>query len=228
VYHVYRNSHIITYKALNHRSKHTCSWWSRKKYFSCNIISKFIHSPIFRFWSGCISSILGHVMSHISWWYSGHIIRILVTFPKIFIICMVLTNEVIKTHACSNNHILLVHWVTWHIEKNSLLHFPHTKGSLYNIVNTWMQMIKELLLTTWSWTPPPIWHMISLTLVWCQVCRSVWISSMSIVIFFQQRHVKNWTLREAYSCKFLYMYNIEKWCYQHTSRRVWKYVMIMS
>jgi hypothetical protein len=60
---------------------------------------------------------------------------------------MVLTNAIMKARGSSNNHFLLFHLVTWHLEKYKPLHFPHTKCTFYDIVNTWMQMVKMLLLT---------------------------------------------------------------------------------
>jgi hypothetical protein len=92
---------------------------------------------------------------------------------------------------------LLIHLVTRHFEKDPPLYFSHTKWTIHHIPNTWMQMVKELLFTTWSRTPP-IWHMVPFTLVWCQVSRFIWVSGINVVIFpwvYKRRltkmHVKN-------------------------------------
>jgi hypothetical protein len=115
--------------------------------------------------------------------YSGYIIRILVTFEEMFILCMILTNETMETHGCGNNHHLLLYWVTRHPVKYSPLLFQHTKRVLYHIANTWMQMVEMLLLTIWNWPSPPIWHMIPLTLAWWQVSRSICVPNINHIIF---------------------------------------------
>jgi hypothetical protein len=39
---------------------------------------------------------------------------------------MIFTDEVMKTHCCSDNHLLLGHWITWHFKR--ILHFIfHTR-----------------------------------------------------------------------------------------------------
>jgi len=97
----------------------TSSWWS--SYCPCKVITESIHRQIARFWSWCISCILDPSTSFIPFRYSGHIIWIPITFSKMFILRIILTNEVMEAHGCSNNHLLLFHWETRHLENN--LHF---------------------------------------------------------------------------------------------------------
>jgi hypothetical protein len=115
--------------------------------------------------------------------YSGYIIRIPITFEEMFILRMILTNEIMEAHGCGNNHHLLLHCVTRHPVKYSPLLFQHTKRALYHVANTWMQMVEMLLLTIWSRPSPPIRHMIPLTLVWWQISRSIWVPDINHIIF---------------------------------------------
>ena len=139
---------------------------SRLQYCLCKIITKPVHSHVICIGRRRIGCIPRGCMSCVSFRYRGHIIWIWITSPKMSIKCMIFMNEVMEAHGSCHNHLLLRHWVTWHLEKNSPLHLPYTKSPLDDISKTGMQKVKVLLLTTRGGTPPPVRNMVPFSLVW--------------------------------------------------------------
>jgi hypothetical protein len=150
--------------AFAHHNSYTSyislGWLPRKKDRSCDVITKPIHRTIIRVWTWWVSCI------SISRRYSRHVIWIPVALMEIFVFLVVLTNIIMKAHGSCNSHLLLFHGVAWHLKKYTPLHFPHTKCVFYDVPNTWMQMVKMLLLTIWWRSPSPIRNMVPFTLVW--------------------------------------------------------------
>jgi hypothetical protein len=100
---------------------------------------------------------------------------------------MIFTDEVVKTHCCSHNHLLLGHWITWQLQKSSPLHLPYSKGTLNNIVNTWVKIVECFLFTTRSSTPSPIRNMVPLSQVPCQISKHSWITRFCWEVAEQRR-----------------------------------------
>jgi hypothetical protein len=121
---------------LSHTSPLACSRGSRNIDGSSEVVTESVHHPIISFRTRCISNSLRNTVASLSFRYSGYIIRIPVTFEEMFILRMILTNEIMEAHGCGNNHYLLLHWVTRHPVKYSPLLFQHTKRALYHVANT--------------------------------------------------------------------------------------------
>ena len=61
---------------------------------------------------------------------------------KVYILTIMLTNEIVEDHTSNNYHFLLPHRVVWHFVQNLPLHFQYAKRSLNHISNRRMNAIE--------------------------------------------------------------------------------------
>jgi hypothetical protein len=138
--HMFRCSQNTYHHHQSTSQKHLSVYylWSGLQNCSYKVITDPIHRYVICHWIGVVRCILRWCMSCIPVGYCRHIVQILITSTKMSIWCMIFTDEVMKTHCCSHNHLLLGYWITWHLQKNSPLHLPYSKGALNDIANTWV------------------------------------------------------------------------------------------